>query len=300
MWIALAIISASFLGIYDISRKTSVHNNAVLPVLYISTLTSTLLFLPLLLISTLNPLVLRSTCLFIPFSGWANQGLIFIKSLIVVSSWILTFFATKYLPLTIVSPIRSSGPVWTLLGALVFFGERLNGIQWIGLIISFVFFYLFTLAGSNEGISLRSNKWLIYVIGGTLLGAVSGLYDKYLIAHNRIDKMEVQAWFSVYQAVILTPIIFLLWFPGRKQSTPFRWSWTIPMIGLFLVIADFAYFYAISLPGSLISMISTIRRSNVIISFSAGVFMFTEKNIRQRAFLMAGIMIGVVIMYFGS
>lgn len=300
MWIVLAIVSASFLGIYDISRKTSVHNNAVLPVLYISTLTSTLIFAPPLIISSFYPALVKSTFLFVPFSGWHHQVLIFIKSLIVVSSWILTFFATKHLPLTTVSPIRSTGPVWTLLGALVFFGERLNYVQWIGLTISFIFFYLFTLAGSSEGITFKNNKWLAYIIGGTLLGSVSGLYDKYLIAQSQIDKMEVQAWFSVYQAVILTPIIFFLWHPTRKNSTPFRWSWSIPMIGLFLVIADFAYFYAISLPGALISMISAIRRSNVIISFSAGAIWFSEKNVRKKAFLLSGILLGVVIMFFGS
>ncbi len=300
MWITLAIVSASFLGVYDIFKKTSVHNNAVLPVLYISTLTSTLLFLPLILVSACWPALLHHSMFYVPFSGGASQGLIFLKAIIVVTSWILTFFAIKHLPLTIVSPIRSTAPVWTLLGALAFFGERLGRAQWIGLVVSLVFFYLFTLAGSSEGISWRSNKWLFYMTVGTLLGGVSALYDKYLIAHGRIDKMEVQAWFSVYQALILTPIIFLLWFPNRHKATPFRWSWTIPLIGLFLVIADFAYFYAISLPGSLISMISTIRRSNVIISFSAGAFFFKEKNLSKKALLMLGILAGIVIMYFGS
>ena len=300
MWITLAIVSASFLGVYDIFRKTSLHNNAVLPVLYISTLTSTLIFLPLVIISAAWPELLKKTMLFVPFSGAGCQGMIFIKSTIVVASWIFTFFATKHLPITIVSPIRSTGPLWTLIGALTFFGERLSPTQWVGLIISLLFFFLFTLAGKTEGASSAHTKWLAFMVVGTLLGAISGLYDKYLIAQTHIDKMEVQAWFSIYQALILSPVVFLLWFPGRKKSTPFRWSWTIPLIGLFLVIADFAYFYAISLPGALISMISTIRRSNVVISFSAGALLFKEKNIAKKALLLVGIMVGIVIMYFGS
>lgn len=136
------------------------------------------------------------------------------------------------------------------------------------------------------------------MIAGTLLGASSGLYDKYLI--KRYDKMEVQAWYSLYQVVVMAPIIFFLWYPQRKKSTPFQWKWNIPFIAVFLVVADFAYFYALSLPGALISIISIVRRANVVISFTAGVFLFKEKNIKTKAILLVGILTGVIIMYWGS
>ena len=136
------------------------------------------------------------------------------------------------------------------------------------------------------------------MIAGTLLGASSGLYDKYLI--KRYDKMEVQAWYSLYQVVVMAPIIFFLWYPQRKKSTPFHWKWNIPFIAVFLVVADFAYFYALSLPGALISIISIVRRANVVISFTAGVFLFKEKNIKTKAILLVGILTGVIIMYWGS
>ena len=297
MWVLLAICSALFLGIYDVFRKKSLENNAVLPVLFISTLTGGLIFLPIILLSTFYPSI-SGNFFFVPYSGYEVQKFIFLKSMLVVSSWICTFFAFKHLPLTIGSPIRSTAPLWTLLGALTFFGETLSNTQWIGLTISLVFFFAFSFAGKGEGFSFRSNKWIWFMILGTLLGASSGLYDKYLL--KRFDKMEVQAWYSLYQVVVMAPIIFFLWYPRRKSTTPFVWRWNIPFIAVFLVIADFAYFYALSMPGALISIISIVRRANVVISFTAGVFLFKEKNIKTKAILLVGIMSGVFVMYWGS
>jgi len=135
-------------------------------------------------------------------------------------------------------------------------------------------------------------------VAGTLLGAVSGLYDKFIIA--RIDRIAVQAWFSFYQVIILFPVLAFLWFPGRKNTTPFRWSWAIPAIGLTLVIADFLYFYALSCEGSMISIISALRRVSVLVTFSFGAFMLGEVNLKQKGIYLLGILAGTLLMTFGS
>jgi bacterial/archaeal transporter family protein len=298
MWILLAICSSVCLGIYDVFRKKSLDNNAVIPVLFLSNLTGASIFLPFILMSFAIPDITKGSFLYVPFSGFGVQKFIFLKSMIVVSSWLCTFFAFKYLPLTIASPIRSTAPVWTLIGALTLFGEKLNLQQWVGLIVSLIFFYLFSFAGRKEGYSFRNNKWVWFLLLGTLLGACSALYDKYLI--KRFDKMEVQAWFSVYQVVVMAPVILLFWYPKRKSTTPFKWRWNILFIAIFLVVADFAYFYALSFPGSLISVISIVRRANVMISFTAGVLLFKEKNVTPKALLLLGIMSGVAVMYWGT
>lgn len=298
MWILLAICSSVCLGIYDVFRKKSLENNAVLPVLFFSNLTGALIFLPFILISFAIPDVTKGSFLHVPFSGFAVQKFIFFKSMLVVSSWICTFFAFKHLPLTIASPIRSTAPLWTLLGALTLLGEQLTSVQWIGLVVSLIFFYLFSFAGHKEGYSFRNNKWIWFMIAGTLLGACSALYDKYLI--KRFDKMEVQAWFSVYQVVVMAPVILLLWYPRRKLTTPFVWRWNILFIAVFLVTADFLYFYALSFSGALISVISIIRRANVAISFTAGVLLFKDTNVKTRALLLCGILAGIAVMYWGT
>jgi len=298
MWALLAVASALFLGIYDVFKKLSLNGNAVLPVLFFSTLTSATVFFPLVLISSFYPNLLTNSILFIPPASLIQHGYFFLKSVIVTSSWIFAFFAVKHLPLTIVSPIRATGPIWILFGAILIFSEHLTIIQWIGIAVVLLFFYFFSLAGKSEGIHFATNKWILFLIAGTLLGSASGLYDKFLI--RNFDKMAVQAWSSVYQVGLLLPILLFLWYPKRHENTRFQWRWSIPMIGLFLVIADFLYFYAISFDGSLISVISALRRSGVIISFVLGGFLFHEKNIRQKGWLLVGIMAGVMILLFGS
>ncbi len=298
MWALFAVASAVFLGTYDVFKKLSLNQNAVLPVLFFSTLTYALIFLPFVLLSDYCPGFLNNTIFFVPSVPSLQHGFFFLKSLIVTSSWIFAFFAIKHLPLTIVSPIRATGPIWILLGAIVIFSEHLTIIQWIGTAVTLLFFYLFSLAGKSEGFHFATNKWVLFLIAGTLLGSVSGLYDKFLI--RNFDRMAMQAWSSIYQVAILLPVVLFLWYPKRSENTPFQWRWSIPMIGLFLVIADFLYFYAISVDGSLISVISALRRGGVIISFILGAILFHEKNVRQKGWMLLGIVTGVIILLFGS
>jgi transporter family protein len=297
MWVIFALISALFLGVYDIFKKQSLKNNAVLPVLLFSTLTSTIIFLPIILISRFNP-SFSGHLLFVPEISWYQHGLIFIKSIIVASSWVLAYYAMKHLPITIVSPIRSTGPLWTLLGALVFFSEQLNYLQWIGIIVSLFFFYVFTVVGSREGISFRQNKWLYFIIGATLIGSASGLYDKFLI--RNINNMAVQAWFSVYMIPVILPLVYLFWYKRINNTTKFVFRYTIPLIGISLTIADFCYFYALTDENSLIAIVSSLRRSSVIVTFLLGALIFKEKNIFSKLLLLLGMMLGILIIFWAS
>jgi len=298
MWIIITIFSAFLLGIYEILKKVSVRENAVLPVLLFSTMTAFLIFIPFILLSFISPETAQEYDIFVPFSGLKVQFLIFIKTIIVLSSWIFSFFALKHLPITFVSPIKSTGPVWTLLGAIVIFGEKFSLMQWIGIVITIGAFILFSLMGKREGIYLRKNKWFLFVILATLLNSVSGIYDKFLLV--RYDRIEVQAWFSVYQFLVMTLVVYFLWYPTKSKTTPFRWRWSIPLVGITLILADYLYFYALSMPESLLGIVSVIRRTNVVISFIAGIFLFREKNIATKLLLLLLILTGVTITYLGS
>jgi transporter family protein len=298
MWAFAGLLSALFLGIYDIFKKTSLNGNAVMPVLFFATLTSTFIFLPVVIGSIFFPETFSAIGLFSPTLNFEQHLQVFLKSLIVVSSWILAFFALKHLPVTVFSPIRATGPFWTLIGALIIFHERLNLLQWLGVLITLLFFFLFSTTGKKEGIEYKSNKWIWFIIGGTLLGSISGLYDKFIIA--RIDRIAVQAWFSFYQVVILLPVLAIFWYPGRRKTTPFRWRWAIPAIGLTLVIADFLYFYALSCEGSMISVIAALRRVSVLVTFAFGAFILGEVNLKQKGIYLLGILIGTLLITLGS
>ncbi len=297
MWIILGLVSCFFLGIYDISKKVSLNNNAVIPVLFLASASGALIFAPFLLASHAGWLQADSL-FYIPPISLATHAYIFLKSMLVGSSWILAYYALKHLPLTIVTPIRATGPVWTLIGALLLYQEQYTSLQWLGIFIVLGFFYYFALAGQREGIDFKRNRWVYFIFLATLLGSCSTLYDKFLIA--RFSRMAVQAWFSIYMLPVFIPFVLFLWYPKRTKSTPFQWHGAIPLIGILLTVADFAYFYALTDPEALITILSVLRRTSVVISFALGALLFREKNIKRKALALIGIMAGVVLMVLGS
>lgn len=279
-------------------KKQSLRDNAVLPVLFLNTIFSSLIFLPFILLSFFAPHVLGGTIFDMPVAGWEVHKYILLKSFIVLSSWIFGYFGMKNLPLTIVGPINATRPVMVLIGAMIVFGERLNLYQWIGVSLAILSFFMLSRSGKKEGIDFAHNKWILFVVLSAIMGAISGLYDKYLM--KQLNPMLVQSWYNVYQVFIMCPIILLLWYPKRKTTTPFRWEWTIILISVFLSAADFAYFYALSYQDSMISIVSMVRRSSVIVSFICGAIFFREKNLKSKAIDLVLVLIGMIFLYLGT
>lgn len=275
----------------------SLNGNAVIPVLFFNTLISSLIFLPFILLSYTTGL-LDGSLFYVPFVSWQVHFAVFIKAVIVLSSWIFGYFALKNLPLTISGPIKATQPVLTLVGAMLIFGERLNLYQWMGVAFAVASFYMLSSSGKKEGIRFTHNKWIYYTVISVLLGALSGLYDKHLM--RGLDVMTVQVWFNVYQCFIMSFILLFLWYPRRKETTPFEWRWNIPFISLFLCIADWVYFYALTDPDSMISIVSMIRRSNVLVTFAAGALFFHEKNLKSKVVDLVLVFIGMVFLYLGT
>lgn len=298
MWLLLAFLSAALLGFYDAFKKESLRDNAVLPVLFLNTLFCSLIFLPFILVSALAPGVTEGTIFYVPEAGWEEHKYIIVKSFIVLSSWVLGYFGMKHLPLTIVGPINATRPVMVLIGAMLLFGERLNLYQWIGVILAVLSFFMLSRSGKKEGIDFAHNKWILCIVMAAVMGAVSGLYDKYLMSH--LNPMLVQSWYNIYQLFIMGAVLALLWLPNRKGSTAFHWQWTIPAISLFLSAADFVYFYALSLDGSMISVVSMVRRSSVVVSFLFGALVFHEKNLKSKVVDLILVIIGMFFLYLGS
>lgn len=298
MWLLLAFCSAALLGFYDVFKKKSLAGNAVLPVLGLNTLFSSLIFLPFILLSYLKPESLQDTIFFVPESGWEVHKFIILKSCIVLSSWIFGYFGMKHLPLTLVGPINATRPVMTLVGAMLIFGERLNVYQWIGVIMAIISLFLLSRSGKKEGINFTHNKWIWFIVLAALFGTASGLYDKYLM--NHFNNMVVQSWYNIYQLFMMGGVILFLWFPKRKTTTPFHWSWCILLISVFLTAADFVYFYALSMEDSMISIVSMVRRGSVIVSFLFGAMMFHEKNLKSKIIDLVFVLIGMFFLYLGS
>lgn len=303
MWLALAFLSAALLGFYDSFKKESLLGNAVIPVLFLNTVFSSLIFIPFIILSSTGT-SLDGSIFHVATGGWEQHKYIIIKSIIVLSSWILGYFGMKHVPLTIYGPINATRPVMVLVGALIVFGERLSPLQWVGVSLAVISFFMLSRSATKEGISFEHSKWVWMIVGAAVLGAISGLYDKYLMAPTSnggvgLDKMLVQSWYNIYQMVLMLIILLTLWYPVRKKN-PFRWKWSIVFISIFLSAADFVYFYALSLPDAMISIVSMIRRGSVVVSFLFGAIFFHEKNLRAKTVDLALVLLSMIFLYFGS
>ncbi|MDE7375393.1 MAG: DMT family transporter [Muribaculaceae bacterium] len=291
MWVTLAIVSALCLGFYDIFKKISVRANNVLMVLMLNTIFGALYLSPVIVSGLAHG-----------YYGFGNtlagHLLIMVKALIVLGSWLLGYFAIKHLPLTIQGPINASRPVMVLVGALVIFGEHLNLLQWIGISLGFLSLFFISRLGAKEGLSPRHSRWIWMSVGATALGAVSALYDKYLLGLYR--PTEVQAWYSLYQCVIMVATILIIRSLGISAGDKFRWRWSIPCIALFLTVADLAYFYSLSDQASMIAVVSMIRRGSVLVSFVYGVLALHEKNIKAKAIDLAILLLSLALLVLGS
>ena len=256
MWLILAFMSAALLGCYDSLKKQALKGNAVIPVLFLNTLFSSLIFLPCIVLSD-STTMLDNTIFFTASGGWEMHQYIVLKAFIVLSSWILGYFL------------------------------------------------LLSRSGKKEGIDFKHDHWIYMIVGAAVLGAVSGLYDKYLMAPVEnggvgLDRMMVQSWYNIYQCVMMGVMLWLLWWPKHEQTTPFHWSWSILGVSIFLSTADFLYFYSLSLPDALISIVSMVRRGSVIVSFMFGAMFFREKNLKAKAFDLALVLLGMFFLYVGS
>lgn len=303
MWLTLAFLSAALLGFYDSFKKKALLQNAIIPVLFLNTVFCSLIFLPFIILSAKTN-ILDGSQFHVASGGWEMHRYILLKSVVVLSSWLFGYMGMKHLPLTIVGPINATRPVLVLLGAMLVYGERLNLCQWIGVLLAITSFLMLSRSGKKEGIDFRHNRWIWAIVIAALLGAASGLYDKYLMANPSdggvgLDRMAVQSWYNIYQMGWMLIMMLVLWWPRRKQS-PFRWDWCILNISLFLSMADFVYFYALSQPHAMISVVSMIRRGSVIVSFLFGALIFREHNLRTKAVDLLLVLLGMVFLYLGS
>ena len=296
-WIVASLVSALFLGVYDLCIKHAIRNNAVLPVLFLSTLTGAAVWTILLLVPAEHPGLLPAALVTDRLTPVQHLQLL-LKSAIVTASWIFTYFGLKHLPLSLASPIRATSPLWTLAGAVLILGERPTGMQILGIVTTLASFVGLSFAGRLEGVHFHRNRWVWFLMAGTVLGGVSSLYDKYLLGRAHFSVPTVQAWFSIYLVVLFTPFA-IGWQWRWWERNEFRWRWTIPCIALALLAADYVYFSALRQPGALVSVVMSLRRGNMLVAFAGGLLLFGERSNWQKFTAVLGILAGIVLTVIG-
>jgi drug/metabolite transporter (DMT)-like permease len=296
-WVVAILLSAFFLGLYDLCTKHAVRANAVTPVLFFSTLTGALVWTVLLAVDAIRPGLLPPS-LVTDSLTWHQHLQLLLKSGIVAASWIGTYYALKHLPLSLGAPIRATSPLFTLFGAILILGERPTWLETVGILTTLGSFVGLSIAGAREGIHFHRNKWVWFLLMGTLFGAVSSLYDKYLFTTLNFSVPTVQCWFSIYMVVLFTPFA-LGWKLKLWPRNQFTWRWSIPFIALALLVADYFYFSALRHPDALVSIVMSLRRASTLVAFAGGLYFFHELNGWKKLPAVIGILVGIVLTLLG-
>ena len=288
MWTTWILTSAVFLALYDVAKKASVKGNAVLPVLLVSSACGLVAYLAGLGASGhLAETVAATTPRTLALAG--------VKTLIVSTSWVLTYCALRTLPITIATPIRASAPAVVLLVAVFLYGERPSPCQGVGMALVFAGYWAFSWAGRHEGIDFLRNKAVWCAVGGMCFSAASSLWDKYIFQLQGIPVEQMQFWFQI-GLVAVYAVLFAANGVARIDRTPFAWRWSIPAVGVLLAFADWLYFHGLAIPGVPISVGSLMRRFSVVITFLLGAKFFHETNLRRKGLALAAIVAGIALM----
>ncbi|GHS92614.1 permease [Planctomycetales bacterium] len=291
-WFLPVLISAVFLGFYSLSVKHAVRGNALMPVLFYATLCGSGFYVAGLLAGGRWREVVAV--------DFAIPALVLIKSLLVATSFIGVYYGLRELPISIAAPIRSSSPLWTFFGGVALYNEVPTLGQAAAAAVIFGGYALFSLLGSREGISFARHRGLHLLAGGTLLAAGSTLYNKFLITVALVPRETMQFWY----AVELVTALGIFWLISHRRGVrvrgavprKFQWRFSIPLSGVLLILADYLYFYALSLPNTPISQVDLVRRCSVVIAFTAGAYYFHDKNVAAKGGALAVILLGVTLL----
>ena len=276
MWIWLSLISACLLGLYDVCKKKALGTNSVLWVLLAATALSALFLSPFLKIGPME-----------------DHLALMLKAVLVTTSWISGLIGMKYLPLTTVSTIKGSRPMFVVLFSILLFGEKLEVLQWVGVILALTAIVMLSVSSKKDVESEARLKGFIQMGISVLAGVASALYDKHIM--TEMEPLFVQSWSNVYITVLLA-LCLLVQRVTTKDFKGFRWDWTLLLTAVLITASDCIYFYSLKAPGSMLSIISVVRRSSVIFTFIFGAMFFKEKNIREKAVALAIMLAGVALL----
>lgn len=279
MWIWMALASAVLLGVYDVAKKAALRNNGVYCILLVATALSALF-----------------VCPFLTTGSWDDHLRLVFKAVLVTASWVSGMIALQLLPITTVSTFKTSRPMFVVVFSIILFGERLNWMQWLGVAAVLMALWFLGKSSEREGIAFKGNKGFWALLVSVFTGVASALWDKHIM--SGMQPLFVQGWTNIYITLILAAIVLLRRARGIRE--PLKWDWTLLLIAVFITGADMLYFFSLKAEGSLLSVISLIRRSSVIITFALGAAIFKEKRIAEKAGVLLMMLAGVALLMMGS
>ena len=321
MWLLFTVLSAVLLGTYDVAKKQALRKNGTFAVLLVATALSTLFVSPFLRLGPLQ-----------------DHLKLALKAVLVTVSWVSGMEGLKRLPLTTVSTIKGSRPVFVVLFSIILFGERLNWMQWAGVVTVLAALYLLGHTSRKDASTQVRKTGFIWMGVSVVTGVVSALYDKYIM--KGMEPLFVQSWTNLFITVILGLCILVHrlsvvsaglaspnrsrpWLreregpapsgvggmseaklgeasPARPTAPAFQWDWTLVLVAVLITGADALYFFALKQPDALLSVISVVRRASVLVTFILGAIIFKEGNLRAKSLNMLLMAAGVALLLLGS
>ncbi|MEL6915706.1 MAG: DMT family transporter [Pseudomonadota bacterium] len=201
---------------------------------------------------------------------------------------------------TVVYPVvRGTGPLFTVIGAYLIFGEVFTAVQWAG--VALLSGAIFGLAAYNlrhievDRATLVPALWL--AVGTGALVALYTTYDAYGIRAVP-DPFTFLAWFfflTAFDFVVLGPIFY--WRdPGRPPLRP------LMVRGLVGALVAFGSFGSIMVATRLdkVGEAAVLRETSTVFAALIGWLVLKESVGPRRGALMALIAAGAVVVEFGG
>ncbi|MEZ5657361.1 MAG: DMT family transporter [Burkholderiaceae bacterium] len=128
----------------------------------------------------------------------------------------LWFTALPHLPLSLTTALGFTGPIFIMLGAALFLGERMYAARWAAALIGFAGVLIIVAPRFTGG---ADALYSLLMLGAAPVFAGSFLIAKWL---TRFDKpTAIVAWQSLTVSIITLPAAILFW----SAPTPVQWGW---------------------------------------------------------------------------
>ena len=282
MWSLMAVMSAVLLGLYDVAKKKALQKNGVLAVLLVATALSTLFLSP-----------------FFKLGPGEDYIRLAFKAVLVTLSWISGMIGLKMLPLTTVSTIKGSRPVFVVLLSVLIYSEKLNWMQWSGIALALIALWMLGRSSRSDGTVKARRTGFIFMGVSVATGVASAVYDKHII--SGMDPLFVQCWTNLFITVLLAICVGVQLFARERSSfQKIQWDWTLLVVAVLITAADMLYFFALKQPGALLSVISVVRRGSILVTFVCGAILFKEGNLKAKGLNMLVMVAGIVLLLLGS
>lgn len=187
-----------------------------------------------------------------------------------------------------VIPLTGLYPLVTVILALLFLNEKLNGVQIIGVVLSLLAIYLFNAQGNENFIT----SGLVYALVPIALWGVAGLLQK--ISTNHLSGEASTLWFLT--AFVPVAVVILLTQPWPAQISTKTW-WLVIALGLFFSVGNYGILAAFASEGKA-SIITPLSGLYPVVSVPIAIFFLSEKvGVRELTGIGAALVSVIALSY---